>query len=115
LENPWVITLPRVNHADPAPNDAAMAATDHVVLANVLAQDEIAAHIQVHHLVPRFQRMVFGRRTPGCACVVQQDINMAKFPQCVGTEFLQIIGIGTVRRHEVRINASGFQFSHGLL
>ena len=59
--------------------------------------------------------MVLGRRTPGRTRVVQQDIDMAKFLQRVGTEFLQIIGVGTVRRHEVRINTSSFQFSHGLL
>ena len=59
-------------------------------------------------------RMVLGRRTPGRTGVVQQHIDMAECLQRVGTEFLQIIGIGTVRRHAMRINASGLEFCHGL-
>ena len=37
---------------------------------------KIAAHVEVHHLVPGLDRMVLGRRAPGGAGVVDQDVDL---------------------------------------
>ncbi len=46
-----------------------------LALADRLAHQEDAADVQVHHLVPGLERMVLGRRAPGGAGVVDQDVD----------------------------------------
>jgi len=42
-------------------DDAAGFARDHALLGDDLAQQEVAPHVEVHHLVPGLQRVVLGR------------------------------------------------------
>ena len=39
---------------------------------------KIAADVEVHHLVPGLERMILGRRAPGGAGVVDQDVDLAE-------------------------------------
>ena len=59
-------------------DDAPALARNHAGLADRLAEQEDAAHVQVHHLVPGLERMVFGRRAPGRAGVVDQDVDVSR-------------------------------------
>ena len=59
-------------------DDAAAPARDHAGLADRLRQQEEAAHVEVHHLVPGLERMVLGRRAPGGAGVVDEDVDVAE-------------------------------------
>ena len=96
-------------------DDAALLAGNHAVLGDVLAQDEIAAHVQVHHLVPGVHRVVFGRRAPGGACVVHEDVHMATQAANGFVGQAADVGlVGAVSGNPLRINASGFQLGNGL-
>ena len=53
-------------------------ARDHAVLADRLAHQEDRAHVEVHHLVPGLERMILGRRAPGRAGVVDEDVDVAE-------------------------------------
>ena len=55
-----------------------LAPRDHAVLADRLAHQEDRADVQVHHLVPGLERMILGRRAPGRAGVVDQDVDLAE-------------------------------------
>ncbi|MNT62537.1 hypothetical protein D3C72_2002650 [compost metagenome] len=79
------------------------------MFGDVLAEDEVAAHVEVHHLVPGFHGVVLGRSAPGCACVVDQNVHMAQaFQRFVG-QAADIGLIGTVGGDPAGIDASGLQ------
>ena len=94
-------------------DDAAGVARNHAVLAYVLAEDEIAAHIQVHDLVPGFQRMVFSGRTPCGTGVVHQNIDMTEGFERFSGQTVYVFFVGAISGNPLHINACGFQFSSG--
>ena len=66
-------------------DDAAPLRRDHRALADELREHEHAGEVHVHELVPGFERMILGRRAPGGAGVVHQDVDLAESLQhCSG-------------------------------
>ena len=96
-------------------DDAAGLARDHAVLGDVLRQDEVAAHVEVHHLVPGLDRMVFGRRAPGGAGVVDQDVHVAHALQRLVGQAADVLFLGAVGGDPARVDAGGLQLGGGLL
>ncbi len=94
-------------------DDAAAALPDHAVLGHVLAQQEVAAYVQVHDLVPGVQRVVFGRCAPGGASVVDQDVDVAHALHRLAGQAVDFSLLGAVRRNPAGINARGLQFGGG--
>src|SRR5439155_26236106 len=89
--------------------DAAVVARDHAQLADRLAHQEDAADVQVHHLVRRFQRMLFGRRAPGGAGVVDEDVDLPQALQRFTGDTLNFFGLAHVGRDPARVDALGLQ------
>ena len=58
--------------------DAAAFARQHGVAADVLGEQEDAADVDVHPLVPAFNGVLFGRCRRRCASVVAQDVDLAQ-------------------------------------
>jgi hypothetical protein len=80
-----------------------------------LAQDEVAADVQVHDLVPGIDRVVFGRRAPGSAGVVDEDVHMAEafdgfIRQRADVRFLRAVG-----SDPVDVDAGGLEFGSRFL
>ena len=61
---------------------AAGFARNHAGLADGLREHEDATNIQVHHLVPRLDRVVLHRRAPAGTGVVDQKVNLTQLLQC---------------------------------
>src|SRR2546422_822360 len=55
-------------------DDSAIAVRDHRALSRRLGHEEGAGQVQVHELLPRLQGVILGRRAPGGARVVDEDI-----------------------------------------
>ena len=90
-------------------DDAARLARNHAVLGDVLRQDEVATHIEVHHLVPGLDRMVFSRCAPSRAGVVNQNIHMAKALDGLVGQCADVGFFGAVGGNPVHVNAGRFQ------
>ena len=95
-------------------DDAATAPGDHALFGDGLAQQKIAADIEVHHLVPGLDRMVLGRRPPGGAGVVDQDVDIAHTLQGLIGQPMDLGVAGAVGSHPARVNASSLQLGAGL-
>jgi hypothetical protein len=91
-------------------DDAATAARNHAVLTDVLGQNKITAHIQVHHLVPCLNRVVFSRCAPGGACVIHQNIHMTECLECFCSQAVNVFFIRAISGNPLHVNACGFQF-----
>jgi hypothetical protein len=96
-------------------DDAARLLRDHVAVGDVLRQDEVAAHVEVHHLVPGLDRVALGRRAPAGARVVDEDVDRAHalqrlVGQAAGVFFLRAVG-----GDPARVDAGGLQLGRGLL
>ena len=95
-------------------DDAALAPRDHAGLAHRLAHQEDAADVQVHHLVPGFERVVLGRRAPGGAGVVDQDVDLAQALHRLVADLLDLRRVAGVGGHPARVDALGLQVRGGL-
>ena len=89
-------------------------ARDHALLGNDLAQQKVAAHVQVHHLVPGFYGVVFGGRAPGGAGVVDQNVHIAHALQGFVGQAVDFAFLGAVGGNPAGVNAGGLQLGGGL-
>ena len=96
-------------------DDAARLARDHAGLGQVLAQDEVAADIEVHHLVPGSNRVVFGWGTPAGAGVVDQDVHVSHTLQGLVGQAADVFFLATVGGDPAGVDACGLQLGSGLL
>ena len=89
-------------------DDAANATRNHAVFGDVLAQDEVAANVDIHDLVPGFNRVVFGRCAPGCAGIVDQNIDMAHAFDGFVAQRPDVGFFGAIGGNPVHVNPCGF-------
>jgi hypothetical protein len=94
-------------------DDAPLAPRDHAGLAHRLAHQEDAADVEVHHLVPGFQRVVFGRRAPGGASVVDQDVDLAQAAHRFVADLLDLRRVGRIGCDPACVDALGLQVGGG--
>ena len=59
-------------------DDGALALLQESAARHGLGQQEQAGDVQVDDLVPTFQGIVFGGRAPGCAGIVDEDVDPAE-------------------------------------
>ena len=84
------------------------------MLGNMLRQNKVAPNVQVHHLVPGLNRIVFSWRTPGGTRVIDQNIHL---PHALDGNICQHANIrllGAVSGNPVSGNAGSFQFVNRL-
>ena len=96
-------------------DDAPALVRNHAVFGEVLAQNEIAAHIEVHHLVPGRHRVVFGGRAPAGPGVVDQNIYPSHALQRFIGEAANVFFFAAVGGGPARVNACGLQLDGSLL
>ncbi len=84
------------------------------MLGDVLAQDEVATHVEVHHLVPGLDRVVFGGRAPGRAGIVDQNVHITHALQGFIGQAPQVSLLRAVGGDPARIDAGGLQVGCGL-
>ena len=112
LDRLWIATQTRDGcNVDDAP----VLARDHAEFADLLTEQEIATHIEVHHLVPGLQRMVLGRSTPGGTRVVDQNVHMAQPAHRHLGQPGDIGRISAVSSHHIGLDAARAQVGCGLL
>ena len=85
------------------------------MLGDMLRQNKVAANVQVHHLVPGLNRIVFSRCTPGSTCVIDKNIHMTHALDGNICQHANICLLGAVCGDPVGINAGSFQFVNSLL
>ena len=96
-------------------DDASLAAGNHALFGDHLAEQEVAAHIEVHYLVPGFHGVVFRGSTPRRTGVVHQNVHIAHALQGFVGEAVDFRVLGAIGGDPAGIDASGLQFGAGLL
>ena len=87
-----------------------------LALPTAWLEQEDAADVQVHHLVPGLQRVVLGRRAPGGAGVVDQDVDLAQaLHRLVARPCCDLRRVAGVGGDPARVDALGLQVGGGLL
>mmetsp|Transcript_21087 Transcript_21087/g.81837 ORF Transcript_21087/g.81837 Transcript_21087/m.81837 type:complete len:357 (+) Transcript_21087:2512-3582(+) len=90
-------------------DDAARTARDHAGLGHGLREQEEAADVEVHDLVPGLERMLLGRGAPGGAGVVDEDVDAAQALHGLGHHALHILWLGRIGGAPARVDALGLQ------
>jgi hypothetical protein len=79
-----------------------------------LREHEEAAHVQVHHFVPGLELVVLGRRAPGGAGVVDEDVDAAEALHRGGDHALAFFGQRGIGGDPAGIDAARVKMSRGL-
>ena len=96
-------------------DDGAPAARDHAGLGDGLREQEVATHVEIHHLVPGTRRVLLGRSAPARAGVVHEDVDVAQALQRLARQPVDVCLLGAIGGDPARINAGRLQFCGGLL
>jgi len=85
--------------------DAAVPSRDHRALADQLREQEHAGEVQVQQLLPRLERVLRHRRSPGRAGVVDEDVAVAQLAERSVDEGDHRLGLAQIRGNRVRAHA----------
>ena len=84
------------------------------MLRNLLAEQEQRADVQIYHLVPRLDRVILGRRAPGCARVIHQNVHPAELLDRFVSEPLDVFVPGIIRCDPLRLDTETGKMHLGL-
>src|SRR5207247_3433554 len=99
---------PQASHAGDI-DDAPAPVRDHAGTAHGPAQQEIAADVEVHDLVPAFGEIVLDRCAAGCAGVVDQGVYAPQALEGLARQALDVVLVGTVGGDPLRLDAVGLE------
>ena len=94
-------------------DDAPLTPFDHALLGNALAQHEVTAQAEVHHLFPGRRHGGLRGCAPGHIHVIHQNVDVAHAVQCFIHQAANVGLLGDIGGHPAGIDASALQVSHG--
>jgi hypothetical protein len=71
--------------------------------------------VEVHHLLPAVERHLLGRRDPGAAGVVDENVDAPEFLEGLRLDRLNLLRFRYIGRDRQRLHAELFQLVGGLL
>ena len=96
-------------------DDAPTAPRNHALFGNGLAEQKVAPDVEVHHLVPGRNGVVFGGSAPSRTGVVDQNIKLAHALQGFTGQASDLVITRAVGGDPPGVNTSGLQLGAGLL